>query len=461
MPCNRVWMSLSIALALCLATTAAHADRPAGQAAADEFFEKDVRPLLVERCQKCHGQDKPKAGLQLLSRSSVLEGGESGPAAVSGNPDESLLIQAIRYDDEPKMPPKEKLSDREIEILTRWVAQGLPWPEHKIEAKSPESTSAPAAQVAFTDEQRRFWSFQPVKEVAPRPVRHASWVRTPIDCYILAALEEKGLEPASAAGKRTLLRRATFDLTGLPPTREEIHAFLNDDSPDAFARVVDRLLASPRYGERWGRHWLDVVRYADSRDSRGLGGDTDITEAYRYRDWVVSAFNHDLPYDQFIIDQLAGDLVPGRGPGGFNAEGLVATGLLTIGEWGTGDADKEKMVTDIVDDQIDVVGRAFLGLTLACARCHDHKFDPIPTEDYYGLAGIFFSTHIRPGPGAKTAGSPLLRTPLVPPDAIEAARKHRSRIAELEKEVKEREQQASASYARGLLPETSKYLAGA
>jgi len=459
MPCNRGWISLASALALGLAATAARADKPAGPAAADEFFEKEVRPVLVERCQKCHGTEKPKAGLRLLSRASVLEGGDSGPAAVAGNPEDSLLVQAIQYDGEPKMPPKEKLSNREIEILTRWVALGLPWPEHKVEAKSPES--AAPAQMAFTDEQRRFWSFQPVKQVAPAPVGNASWVRTQIDRFILGALEKKGLEPALPADKRTLIRRARFDLIGLPPTPEEIHAFLADDSPEAFARVVERLLASPRYGERWGRHWLDVVRYADSRDSRGLGGDSDITEAYRYRDWVVSAFNRDLPYDQFIIQQLAGDLVPGRGPGGFNPAGLVATGLLTIGEWGTGDADKEKMVTDIVDDQIDVVGRAFLGLTIACARCHDHKFDPIPTEDYYGLAGIFFSTHILPDPGAKTAGSPLLRTPLVPPEVVEAARKHKARVAELEAQVKERTEHALALYARGLLSETSRYLAGA
>jgi len=292
-------------------------------------------------------------------------------------------------------------------------------------------------------------------------VKDASWPKTAIDRFILAGLEAKGLKPAPPACKRTLIRRATFDLTGLPPTPAEIDAFLDDDSPDALARVVERLLASPQYGERWGRHWLDLVRYADSRDTRDLGTPTDITEAYRYRDWVVSAFNRDLPYDRFIIDQIAGDLVPAPKPGDFNVDGLVATGLLTIGEWGTGDADKEKMITDIVDDQIDVVGRAFLGLTLACARCHDHKFDPIPTADYYGLAGIFFSTHILPEPGIKTGGSPLLRTPLVPQATVDAANRHKARVAELEKEIKASADKHYAAFAQSLLPETSRYMVAA
>jgi hypothetical protein len=424
----------------------------------DEFFEKEVRPLLVERCQRCHGEAKPKGGLKLTSRASILAGGDTGPAAVAGKPEASLLVQAIRYQDEPRMPPKGKLADREVETLTRWVAMGLPWPEAKAEVSAP---TTPGKAYKITDEQRRFWSFQPIRDVPPPPVRDASWPEGPIDRFLLAALEAKGLRPAPPADKRTLIRRATFDLTGLPPTPEEVAAFLADDSPQAFAKVVDRLLASPRYGVRWGRHWLDVVRYADSRDARGVGGADDITEAWRYRDWVVAALNRDLPYDRFIIDQIAGDLVPGAGSGGFNAEGLVATGLLTIGEWGTGDADKEKMMTDIADDQIDVVGRAFLGLTLACARCHDHKFDPIPTADYYGLAGIFLSTHILPDPGAKTAGSPLLRTPIAPPEEIARVERQKARVAELEARLKAETEAARSALARSLLPRTARAMLAA
>src|SRR5206468_2377507 len=226
-------------------------------------------------------------------------------------------------------------------------------------------------------------------------------------------LEEKGLSPAAPADKRTLIRRAAFDLVGLPPTPQEVEAFLADNSPEAFARVVDRLLASPHYGERWGRHWLDLVRYTDSFDARGLGGSMDCADAWRYRDWVVDAFNRDLPYDRFVTDQIAGDLVPS--PEGFNRAGVIATGFLALGNWGGGDADKEKLLTDIADDQVDVVSRAFLGVTMACARCHDHKFDPFLTDDYYALAGIFFSSHILADPGPKTNGPTMLRIPLLSP----------------------------------------------
>jgi hypothetical protein len=422
-----------------------------------EFFERDVRPLLVERCFKCHGDlGKPKGGLRLTTRGSVVSGGDSGPAAVPGKPEESLLIQAIRYQDEPKMPPKEKLSEGEIQILTRWVEAGLPWPDAK-----PDRVSSKSVPYRFTDDQRRFWSFQPIRDFEPPAVRNAAWPKTPIDRFILASLEAKGLKPAPAADKRTLIRRATFDLTGLPPSPEEIDAFVTDDSSQAFARVVERLLASPRYGERWGRHWLDVVRYADSRDARGVGSADDITEAWRYRDWVVNALNRDLPYDQFIIDQVAGDLIPAESADQVNAEGMVATGLLTIGEWGTGDADKEKMLTDIVDDQIDVVGRAFMGLTIACARCHDHKFDPIPQADYYGLAGIFFSTHILPEPGAKTAGSPMLRTPIASKRTVESANRYKERVAELDGRLKRESASAYSEFARSQLVDTGKYLIAA
>lgn len=422
-----------------------------------EFFEKNVRPVLVKSCHECHGSEKKKGALRLDSRAAILSGGESGPAAVPGKSKDSILIHAINYKDETQMPPKKKLAEAEIAALTKWIDMGLPWPGGDANV----AVEAPKAGFKITDEQRAFWSFQPMKKVAAPAVKDAAWAKGEIDKFVLAPLEAKGLKPASAADKRTLIRRATYDLCGLPPTVEQVEAFEKDESPDAFAKVVDRLLAAPQYGERWGRHWLDVVRYADSRDARGIGGASDIGEAWRYRDWVVKAFNDDLPYDQFIVRQIAGDLLPAANPGDVNAEGLIATGLLTIGEWGLGDADKEKMMTDIVDDQVDVVTRSFMGLTMACARCHDHKFDPLSHADYYAMAGIFFSTHIIPDPGKKTDGSPMLRTPLVSKDEVAKGEKHKKRMQELEKQLGAETNAAFAAMTQALLPETGKYASAA
>jgi hypothetical protein len=378
---------------------------------ADEFFEKDVRPILVEKCQKCHGDAKPKGHLKLTARGDAIAGGDNGPAIVAGKPDESLLIKAVRYHDDLRMPPTGKLSVRQIENLEKWVKLGAPWPGSK---------SAPGTiekQFTVTDRQRRFWSFQPISGAAPPKVRDAKGeVRNEVDRFLLAKLEAQGLSFASPADKRTLLRRTTFDLIGLPPTSEEIEAFLADETPQAFAKVVDRLLESPRYGERWGRHWLDVVRYADARDLIQLPRESDFREAWRFRDWVVESFNRDLPYRDFVRMQVAGDLLESARPGGVNRDGLVATGLLAIADFVPGDVDKNQMIADYVNDQVDVVGRAFLGLSIACARCHDHKFDPISTEDYYGLAGIFFSTRIIPSP--VKGNTPLVRAPLLSPEAI-------------------------------------------
>ena len=282
------------------------------------------------------------------------------------------------------------------------------------------------------------WAYRAPRPPAVPSVKNKQWPRSPLDHFILAKLEERGVLPAPPADARTLIRRLTFDLIGLPPTPKEVAEFVqaagrNRDA--AVASLIERLLASPHYGERWARHWLDVVRYTDSFDARGLGGKGDVSEAWRYRDWVVNAFNRDLPYDQFIVQQFAGDILATNTPGRFDADALIATGVFVIGEWGTGDADKEKMLTDIVDDQIDVTGRAFLGLTLACARCHDHKFDPITTKDYYALAGIFFSSHILPDPGVKTDGSPVLRIPLASAAEIAARKEKESRVAALDKEI--------------------------
>jgi hypothetical protein len=341
------------------------------------FFETRIRPLLADNCYPCHGPDKQKSDLRLDSREGLLRGGASGrPPVVVGQPEKSLLIRAVRHqDDMLKMPPKRRLSDRQIADLTRWVQMGASYPEN--------------ASIEEGQTGRKFWAFQPPVDPPLPVVKDVAWAKTPLDRFVLAQLEAIGLRPAPPADPRTLIRRATFDLTGLPPTPREIEAFLADNSPDAFARVVDRLLASPAYGERWGRHWLDIARYADSN---GLDENVAHGNAWRYRDYVVTAFNRDKSYDQFLLEQLAGDLLPSGPDPAVCQERLLATGFLSLGPKVLAEVDEKKMEMDIVDEQIDTVGRSLLGLTLGCARCHDHKFDPITTEDYYALAGIFKST---------------------------------------------------------------------
>jgi cytochrome c553 len=339
------------------------------------FFETSIRPLLAEKCFSCHGEKKQWGGLRLDSRKSLLRGGESGAAIVPGKPNRSLLISAVQEtDNDLRMPKDDKLTPRQIAELVRWVEMGAPFP---TEAGTAERTRDP-----------NHWAFQPPVRPPGPAVVHSEWPQSTLDGFILAKLEAAGLSPTPRADRRTLIRRVTFDVIGLPPTPEEIDAFLADESPDAFARVVDRLLASPQYGERWGRHWLDVARYADSN-----GFDENIAHgnAWRYRDYVVAAFNRDKPFDQFVTEQLSGDLLPFDGEAQQH-EQLIATGFLSIGPKVLAETDEAKMRMDIIDEQLDTTGRAFLGLTLGCARCHDHKFDPIATADYYALAGIFKST---------------------------------------------------------------------
>ncbi len=348
-----------------------------------EFFEKKVRPLLVNQCLECHGAagKKVKGKLRLTSRAEMLKGGAGGSALVPGKPNKSRLIEAVRYKNEDlQMPPKGRLSDADIAILEAWVKNGAVWPN----VETTKVVRKPGQ--LFTDEQKRFWAFQPMKDAPPPAVRDTGWVRTPIDAFILAKLEAKSLKPAKPADKYTLLRRVTFDLTGLPPTVEEIRNFIEDNSPNAFEKVVDRLLASPAYGERWGRHWLDVARYADSN---GLDENTAFGNAWRYRDYVIKSFNEDKPYDQFLREQIAGDLLPDANK---NPDRLTGTGFLVLGPKVLAEPDKQKMKMDIADEQVDTLGKAVLGLTLGCARCHDHKFDPIPQRDYYSLLSIFTST---------------------------------------------------------------------
>jgi hypothetical protein len=309
------------------------------------------------------------------------------------------------------------------------------------------------------DEEPVFWSFQPVQRVTVPVV--AFPIQSPVDSFIIQRLVDRGMFPSPAADRRTLLRRATFDLVGLPPTPAELDAFLADESPEAFAKVVDRLLESPRYGERWGRHWLDIVRYADARDLIQLPPESDFREAWRYRDWVINSFNQDLPYDQFVRKQVAGDLLQPADPNQIDADALVATGMLAIADFVPGDVDKQQMIADYVNDQIDVVGRAILGLTLACARCHDHKFDPISTEDYYAMAGIFFSSRLIPGP--VKGNTPLVRVPLLAPPqiaAIEAGQaRDQARIGELSREVSQfGEREYQALLEQRVEAETERYL---
>jgi hypothetical protein len=340
-----------------------------------EYFEASIRPLLAKHCYGCHTQTK-LGGLQLDSREGLLKGGASGPAVEPRAPERSLLIRAVSYQDERlKMPPSGKLEDEEIEALTRWVDDGAVWPA----SEGPKP--ADDGKFRITEEQRRFWAFRPVAKPALPEVDGAE---TAIDRFVLARLREKGLAATEKADKRTLLRRVYFDLIGLPPTPEQVDAFLAEDAPDAFARVVNELLASPRYGERWGRLWLDVARYSDERLNSTQ--DEPFPNAFRYRDWVIRAFNEDLPYDLFVKASLAGDELTEEERGGRAADDLAPA----LGFYG--------LSPKFQDDRIDATGKAFLGLTIGCAQCHDHKFDPIPTEDYYALLGVFNSTKVSERP---------------------------------------------------------------
>jgi hypothetical protein len=357
--------------------------------AAVQFFEAKVRPVLAEHCFKCHGPQKQRASLRLDSRAAILKGGDSGPAVVPGQPQKSLLIDAINHGDVVQMPPTGKLLPQAIADLSAWVRMGMPWPREPLVAQTPVRPSTDqTAGYRLTAEDKSFWAFQPPRKPSLPSVRRSGWPRSPVDFFVLARLEARSLEPAPPADKRTLIRRTTYDLTGLPPTPEETLAFLQDDSPDAYAKVVDRLLASPHYGERWGRHWLDVARYADSN---GADENRIHANAWRYRDYVVAAFNEDKPYDRFVLEQLAGDLLPAIDRETRNRN-WIATGFLAVGPKPLLANDAIKVEMDVVDEQLDTTGRAFLALTLGCARCHDHKFDPIPLGDYYALAGIFKST---------------------------------------------------------------------
>ena len=389
------------------------------------FFEQKIRPVLLAQCYQCHSAQAktPAGGLRLDTRDGMRRGGASGqPAIVPGAPEQSLLLRAIRHiDPKLQMPMGERLPEHVIRDFEMWIKMGAPDPR--------EAAAGPAAAAAPYDfnEAKTFWSFQPLKTAAVPAVKNRAWVKTPIDSFILAKLEEKQLTPVLDADKLTLLRRATFDLTGLPPTPREVEDFLNNPAPDAFAKVVDRLLASTAYGEKWGRHWLDLVRYADTA---GCNSDFPVPSAYKYRNYVIDAFNRDKPYDQFIREQIAGDLLPSA-TDAERQEKIIATGYLANSRrFGSRDVDDNLMI----DDTIDNLGKAFLGLSINCARCHDHKFDPIPQRDYYALYGIFKSTRYA-FPGTEIYRHPHSLTPLAQGKAAEQLQKYQNEVRDLDLKI--------------------------
>jgi hypothetical protein len=383
-------------------------------AAESDFFEKNVRPVLVEHCYKCHGNGKAKGGLSLASREAMLKGGDSGPALVPGDAAKSLLLQAVRHEGETRMPPKGKLPDRVLADLSAWVKGGAVWPASPAGGDTIRTGGA-----IIGPAERAFWAFQPIADPKPPIVKDQAWPRKPLDRFVLAKLEARGLHPVQSADKYALLRRVTFALIGLPPTPEEIASFVNDESPNAYEKVVDRLLSSPHYGERWGRHWLDVARYGE--DQAHTFQARLFPNGYRYRDWVVQAFNDDMPYHRFLVEQIAGDLLADGDPEAHRA----ALGFFALGPHYYGDSAARKLVEATeLDDRIDTLTRGFLGLTVSCARCHDHKFDPISQSDYYSLAGVFQSTKYE-------------EKPLGPPEIIERYNKAQKEMKSCEAKIKE------------------------
>lgn len=410
-----------------------------------DFFEKKIRPVLTDRCYKCHSEksDKIKGGLVLDTRAGIRRGGDNGPAVVPGNLDESLLIQAVRYTSKDyAMPPEKsggKLPDAVIQDLEAWVKMGAP---------DPREGEAKVVKKADMEEAKKWWAYTAPKKSDAPLVKDASWPRGQIDRFILAGLEAKEIKPVADADKTTLLRRVYFDLIGLPPTLKEIDEFITDTSGDALAKVVDRLLAAPQFGERWGRHWLDVARYAESS-----GKDVNLAypHAWRYRDYVIAAFNEGKPFDQFVREQIAGDLLEAKDDRDKAAK-AVATGFLAIGAKSHNEQNPRQFCLDLADEQIDTMSQAFLGMTIACARCHDHKFDPIAQRDYYALAGIFLSTDTRWGTASgiqnrhandllelpKSANVPVINRTM---SSEERARKQQTfdtMRADLEKSLRER-----------------------
>ena len=396
-----------------------------------ELFEKNARPLFAEKCQPCHNAKLRSGGFDLSTPEGIKEAGAIGIFGKAADPENSPILKALGYENRIKMPPQGKLSPETIAAVRDWVTAGAPSPATTPSAGNSLAGTGVrpvALRGVITDADKNFWSFKPLSQAPPPIPKQTGWALNPIDQFVLANLEKNGLKPAPHADKTTLLRRATFDLTGLPPTEKELQAFLADKSPNAFEKVVDRLLASPRYGERWGRHWLDVMRYADST---GSDEDHRYPHAWRFRDYVIQAFNDDMPYNQFVREQLAGDILAADPNSGVGYRGIVATGFLALGKKALAQKDLPLKRYDVVDDQIDVTAKAFMGLTVTCARCHDHKFDPIATKDYYQMAAIFASTlSYEKG----ETGDPI-QTPLAAPGEFETFKKQWTAYNKLEESL--------------------------
>jgi hypothetical protein len=417
------------------------ADPQSAPAASPDFFENKIRPVLASNCYSCH-TNSALGGLRLDSREAMIKGGGRGSAIVPGDPDKSLLVRAIQQTDSAlKMPMGGKLKDSEIEDLVSWIKAGAAWP---VGAIAPATAKQNSEKYLITPEQKAFWSLQPLKNPPAPTVKDARWARNGIDRFVLAHLEKQGLKPVHAASRHDLIRRATLDLTGLPPTPEEIAAFEKDPSTDAFAKVVDRLLASPHYGERWGRIWLDVARFGED-DYRSLNpnprGFHPYPNAYLYRDWVIQALNDDLPYDLFVKAQIAGDLLDPK----IRYKMLPGTGFLGLGPWYYDNGAVEVTRADERHDRVDVVTRGFLGLTVACARCHDHKYDPIPTADYYSLAGVFVNTSYH-------------EYPMVPKATLDEYAKLQDEVEKKQKMLGTMQQNLSGQLSESLVFKTSNYL---
>lgn len=380
-------------------------------------FETTIRPILIDSCVECHGPDKQKGGLRLDTKEATFKGGHSGPAIVPGDLDESILILAVsREDDDFKMPPVKPLTPAEQKALTDWVAAGAVWPDAMT-------------ATADDEDEEPHWAFQPLNRQEP-PSDPSGWAKGAIDAWIAAGHREHGVAPVEQADRRTLIRRATFDLIGLPPDPDRVEAFAADERPDAFARLIDELLASPQYGERWGRYWLDLARYADTA---GDNSDYPIPEAYLYRDYVIDAFNADLPYDRFLHEQLAGDIMAAQGPPEDRDRQIIATGFVAQAKrFGT---RKLEDIHQIIEDALNTTGQTVLGMTLRCARCHDHKFDPITEKEYYSLYGIFAGTKY-PFAGAEEVRYPSEFAPLAPPEVVaDRDAQHAEAVAKVKAEL--------------------------
>lgn len=442
-PNVRLVLCIALAIGMVACCNRAPADDVVAKSETDsqaEFFERNVRPLLAEKCFSCHGRGQRKGKLGLDNREAILAGGESGPAVVEGDPKSSLLIEAVQQSGSLQMPPDARLSEREIAILKEWVSLGLPFP-----SKGSSGNAAIRANGVITEEDRQFWSFRPIENPPLPSMTDVDWPRGPIDLFVLKRLEEEDLAPVPEADRRTWIRRATFDLLGLPPDEEDVAAFVVDQREDAYQRVVDRLLASPHYGERWARHWLDVARYGE--DQAHTFQARTYPNGFRYRDWIIESLNENLPIDQFLFHQIAGDLLPGERDERMRR--LRALGFFSLGPVYYADAGcAPKAKADEYDDRIDTLVRGMLGLTVSCARCHDHKFDPISMQDYYALAGIFASTEYS-------------EEPLAPPEQVKAYDLAQAEIKKSEQQLKEFESQLTREVAESFAPRTAEYMLAA